>query len=91
MTIYYRYWAQIQDLGPNQKVLLSVGILSIILSLILKVTYRLWRSVCYRLSLTIRVGWYLLISNFYYDTLVFDHYEAICCGKKIPRTPESIQ
>ena len=28
MTIYYRYWAQIQDLGPNQKVLLSVGILS---------------------------------------------------------------
>lgn len=70
MTIYYRYWAQIQDLGPNQKVFLSVGILSIILSLILKVTYRLWRSVCYRLSLTIRVGWYLLISNFYYDTLI---------------------
>lgn len=70
MTIYYRYWAQIRDLGANQKVLLSVGILSIILTLILKFTYRLWRSGCYMLSLKMRIGWYLLISNFYYDSLI---------------------
>lgn len=70
MTIYYRYWAQIQDLGPNQRVLISAGVLSIILFLILRFTYKMWRSGLYKLSMKLHIAGYLLLSNFYYDTLV---------------------
>lgn len=70
MTIYYRYWAQIQNLDMNQRVLISVGIVVIFLFMVLKITYRLWKGGFYKLSMKLRIIWYLLISDLYYDTLV---------------------
>lgn len=67
---YYRYWAQIKDFGPDQRVLVSMGILSIILFGVLCIIYCLCRDGYYGLLMKLRLKWYLLISDYYYDTLV---------------------
>lgn len=67
--MYYRFWAQIRNYDPNQRVLILMGILTIKI-LLLIVIWRLCKKSYFLLLMKLRVIWYLLISDYYYDVRI---------------------
>lgn len=70
IVFIYRICAQLMELEPIYRVLLAAGISTVLISFVLRITYRGWKGFLLWCSLKIYVGWYLLISNHYYDARI---------------------
>lgn len=68
--LYYYFWAQIRGLDSWLRILFVVGIVTILLYLLLRLTYPIWRRILLHLHRMMNRAYYLLKSDCFYDRII---------------------
>lgn len=68
--IFYYYYAAISDWSQQMRIALNLAVASLLLFFFLRVTYPVWRPFSIRIGIGLRKIFYLVVSDFYYESRI---------------------